>query len=239
MIVSICDYDPIARKILRELLWEYQRQREIPDLKILEYDSPMALAEELVMVESDVYLLEIMFPDGNGIELAREIRQHYQHNPIIFITSSQEDAMNAFNVFALRYFIKPVRPRPFFETMDYAAGFLREAATRHFVINTIEGKQRLRFSRIMYVERRDQILHITTNGGRVYKSVTLRESFSSKLRPLLEDERFVQTHVSFVVNLDAVDVYRKDQMRMRDGRLIPVSRRFSTNVKERYLSHYC
>lgn len=239
MIVSICDHDSIGRRILRELLGEYQRQREIADLKILEYDSTAALKEELDLVESDVYLLDTIFPDGSGIELARGIRQRYQHNPIIFITSSQEDVMNAFKVFALRYFVKPVRPKSFFETMDYALGLLRKDVSRYFVINTIEGKQWLRFSRIMYVERRDQTLHITTSGGKVYKSVTLRESFSSKLRPLLEDDLFVQTHVSFVVNLDAVEVYRKDQMRMRDGRLIPISRNFSTNVKERYLSYFC
>ena len=239
MIVSICDDNLIGREVLRELLLEYQRQRGISDLKILEYDSPVVLEKELDRVESDVYLLDIIFPDGNGIELAREIRLRYHHNPIIFITSSNKDTMNAFNVFALRYFVKPVKPKPFFETMDYAVGRLKENAPKYFLINTIEGKQRLRFSSIMYVERKSQILHITMNTGKIYESVTLRESFASKLRPLLEDDRFVQTHVSFVVNLDAVDAYRKDQMLMQDGRSIPISRNFSTSVKERYLSYFC
>ena len=90
----------------------------------------------------------------------------------------------------------------------------------------------------MYVERKNQALHITTNTGKVYESVTLRESFAGKLRPLLEDERFVQTHVSFVVNMDAVDVCRKDQIIMQDGRMIPISRNFSASVKERYLSYF-
>ena len=238
MIVSICDDNSIGREVLRELVLEYQRQREISDLKILEYDSPVVLAKDLDRIESDIYLLDIMFPDGNGIELAREIRLRYHHNPIIFITSSKEDTIDAFNVFALRYFIKPVRPKPFFETMDYAVERLKVDAPKYFMINTIEGKQKLRFSSIMYVERKSQVLHITTNSGKVYESVTLRESFSSKLKPLLEDDRFVQTHVSFVVNLDAVDVYRKDQMIMQDGRIIPISRNFSTGVKERYLSYF-
>ena len=238
MIVSICDDNSIGREVLRELVLEYQRQREISDLKILEYDSPVVLAKDLDRIESDIYLLDIMFPDGNGIELAREIRLRYHHNPIIFITSSKEDTIDAFNVFALRYFIKPVRPKPFFETMDYAVERLKVDAPKYYMINTIEGKQKLRFSSIMYVERKSQVLHITTNSGKVYESVTLRESFSSKLKPLLEDDRFVQTHVSFVVNLDAVDVYRKDQMIMQDGRIIPISRNFSTGVKERYLSYF-
>lgn len=238
MIVSICDDNSIGRDVLRTLLMEYQRQRGISDIEILEYDSPVMLGRDLDRVESDVYLLDIIFPDGNGIELAKEIRLRYHHNPIIFITSSEEDTMNAFNVFALRYFVKPVRPKPFFETMDYAVARLKTDAPKYFVINTTEGKQKLRFSSIMYVERKNQNLHITTNTGKVYESVTLRESFASKLSPLLAEDRFVQTHVSFVVNLDAVDTYRKDQMIMQDGRCIPISRSFSTNVKERYLSYF-
>ena len=239
MIVSICDDNAIGRDVLRALLLEYQKQRKIDDLNVMEYDSPVALAKDLDRIESDVYLLDILFPDGNGIELAREIRLRYHHNPIIFITSSKEDTLNAFNVFALRYFVKPVRPKPFFETMDYAVARLMEDAPKYFMINTIEGKQKLRFSSIMYVERKNQNLPITTNTGKVYESVTLRESFSSRLAPLQADDRFVQTHVSFVVNLDAVDVYQKDQMVMQDGRQIPISRNFSTAVKERYLSYFC
>lgn len=218
---------------------EYQSLREITDMKILEYDSPVALAKDLDRMESDVYLLDIIFPDGNGIALAREIRRRYHHNPLVFITSSQDDAMNAFNVFALRYLVKPVQPRLLYETLDYAALHLHKHTVEYFMINTIEGKQKLRFSSIMYVERKSQIIHITTTSGKVYESVTLRESFSSKLKPLLENERFAQTHVSFVVNLDAVDVYRKNLMIMQDGRRIPISRNFRLSVKERYLSYFC
>lgn len=239
MIVSICDEDSLGRHVLRVLLTEYKRQRKISDLEILEYASPVMLAKELDFIESDVYLLDIIFPDGNGIDLARKIRLRYHHNPIIFITASEKDTMNAFNVFALRYFVKPVRQKPFFETMDYAVEYWKEKQPKYFMINTIEGKRNLRFSSIMYVERKSQALHITMNTGKVHESVTLRESFSSRLKSLLEDERFVQTHVSFLVNLDEVAAYRKNYITMQDGRQIPISRNYSTNVKDRYLSYFC
>lgn len=238
MIVSICDDNEIGRNILRELTLEYQSQREISDLQIMEYDSPVALEKDLDQIESDIYLLDIIFPDGNGIELAQQIRLRYHYNPIIFITSSKADTMNAFNVFALRYFVKPVGQKAFFETMDYAVERMEIDVPKYFMVNTTEGRQRLRFSSIMYVERKNQSMHIMTNGGKVYESVTLRESFASKLGPLLEDERFVQTHVSFVVNLDAMDTYRKDHILMRNGRTIPISRHYSNGVKERILSYF-
>ena len=238
MIVSICDDNAIGREVLKELLMDYQSQRGIEKLDIREYDSPVALAKDLDRVESDVYLLDIFFPDGNGIDLAREIRLRYHYNIIIFITSSKEDTLNAFNVFALRYFVKPVRRLPFFETMDYAVACMKTDLPKYLMINTTDGKQRLRFSSIMYVERKNQSMHITMNNGKVYESVTLRESFASRLSSLLEDERFVRTHVSFVINLDAMVAYKKDHVLMKDGRMIPISRNFSAAAKEKILSYF-
>ncbi len=239
MIVSICDDNEIGREILKELLWEYQRHRDIETLEIMEYDSPLALIKDLDRVESDVYLLDIMFPDGNGIELAKEIRLRYHHNPIIFITSSKEDTMKAFTVYALRYFVKPISQSTFFETMDYVCTMLYESgAPKYFLINTTEGRQRLRFSSIMYVERKNQSVLLTTNSGKIYESVTIRESFSNKLGPLLEDGRFVQTHVSFVVNLDSLDLYGKNYLTMQDGRRIPVSRNFYIDAKEKICAYF-
>ena len=56
---------------------------------------------------------------------------------------------------------------------------------------------------------------------------------------LLEDARFTQTHVSFLVNIDAVDRYQKNQMIMRDGRCIPISRKYIPAVKEKYNAYCC
>ena len=140
MIISICDDSPIGRTIVKEMVLRYQEKRQIPDLEILEYDSPIPLEEDLEKIESDMYLLDISFTDEK----------------------------------------------------------------KYFTVRTVDGERKLRYSSIMYVERDGQTLRITTSSGSVYQSVTLRESFSAKLKPLLEDERFVQTHVSFVVNLDAV-----------------------------------
>lgn len=239
MIISICDDSLIGREILNEMVLRYKEERNIPDLKILNYDSPVSMIADLDKVESDVYLLDIIFPDGNGIDLAREIRLRYHHNPIIFISTSNKEIMNAFKVFALSYFVKPVQPLELFATLDYAIEKMHENGPKYYAVNTVEGKQVIRFSSIMYVERCGQTILITTNSGKVHESVTLRESFASKVKPLLEDGRFVQTHVSYLVNLDAVDIYQKDQMIMQNGYQIPISRSFASGVKEKYNTYFC
>lgn len=239
MVISICDDDPIGRGMLTKMIEKYRQKRQISDLEILTYQSPAALAKDLGKKESDVYLLDIMFPDGNGIDLAKEIRLHYHHNPIVFISSSPKHMLHAFNVYALRYFVKPVHSRELFETLDYALENMKVNGPSYYQINTTEGKQQICFSNIMYIERKDQTILITTNSGKVYESVTLRESFASKVQPLLDDHRFMQTHVSYLVNIDAIDTYQRDQMIMQDGRSIPISRSFASGVKEKYKCYFC
>ncbi len=238
MIISICDDNLIGREFVRTVVLHYKKMREIGELKLLEYTSPKQLERDLDAVESDVYILDAVYQDGDGIELARQIRVRYLYNPILFITSSREHALHAFSVFATGYFVKPVRPKALLEALDYACKTMKENRASYLQINTVEGRQRLRFSAIMCVERSGQSLRITLNSGRVFDSVTLRESFASKVEPLLQDEHFVQTHVSFLVNLDAVDVYQKDHMILQNGREIPISRKYSAIVKEKYNAYF-
>lgn len=238
MIISVCDDNLIGRDFVRNVVLYYKKMRELGEVEVLEYASPKQLESDLDTVEADVYILEVIYQDGDGIELARQIRFRYLYNPILFITSSKEHAITAFGVYATGYLVKPVRPKALLEALDYACKITAGNRDPYLLINTVEGRQKLRFSAIMCVERNGQSLRITLNSGRVLDSVTLRESFASKVEPLLTDEHFVQTHVSFLVNLDAVELYQKDHIILQNGREIPISRKYRTIVKEKYNEYF-
>lgn len=236
MTISICNRNQSGRRCLGQLILQYKKERNMPMLKILNYDSPWKLEADLGKVESDAYLLDIMFSGMSGIDLAKKIRKHDACNPIIFLTPSSRDDYNVSSAYALRYF---VRPAEMYDLLDDMLKPGRGIGNDFYSLNTVEGRQNIRFGEIMYVERVAQVILITTASGKAYESVTLRESFTSKVRLLLADERFAQTHVSYLVNMDAVDRYQKNQMIMLDGRCIPISRKFIPSVKEKYNSHCC
>ena len=43
MIISICDDSPVARRVIKNMVLLYKERRKIPDLEVLEYDSPIPL----------------------------------------------------------------------------------------------------------------------------------------------------------------------------------------------------
>ena len=62
------------------------------------------MMEEVV----DVAFLDIMMDDADGISLAMEIKRIQPQCKIIFVSSSREFALEAFQVYASGYLLKPM-----------------------------------------------------------------------------------------------------------------------------------
>ena len=68
--------------------------------------------EEIKKCNYDLIIIDIMLPDGNGLELCREIKNKI-NIPIIFVTAkdTEEDIIQGLNIGADDYIIKPFRIR--------------------------------------------------------------------------------------------------------------------------------
>ena len=58
--------------------------------------------------KADIAFLDISIQDGNGLDLARKILEKSPHTDIVFITSYREYAVEAFDICAFDYIVKPV-----------------------------------------------------------------------------------------------------------------------------------
>jgi DNA-binding response OmpR family regulator len=70
-------------------------------------------AEELMMKRAfDLYLLDTRLPDGDGVELCKEIRKGDRQTPILFFSAAafEKDKIRAIEAGADGYIIKPTDP---------------------------------------------------------------------------------------------------------------------------------
>jgi two-component system response regulator AlgR len=105
--VLIVDDEPPARLRLSQLLADCAAQME---LKLVgQADSGMAALDAVARTKPDVVLLDIAMPGMDGIELARHLAQSDSPPAVIFVTAFDEHALQAFEVNALDYLMKPVR----------------------------------------------------------------------------------------------------------------------------------
>ncbi|MGP4073994.1 LytR/AlgR family response regulator transcription factor [Piscibacillus sp. B03] len=157
----------------------------------------------------DVLFLDIHMPGLNGIEAADAIRgESGSKQPlIVFTTAYDHYAVQAFELQATDYLLKPFNQERFSETMQRVRRALHNKKSESkqkldkLVISTDEKMVVLNPHDIGYVERIDRTLKIYTLNNDVVKTkMTLKE-----LEEKLEAYPFYRPHRSYLVNLDAIE----------------------------------
>lgn len=105
----IIDDEPPARAALRGLLQAH------PDIAVAgEADTVAEARIQLARSDYDLVFLDVQLRGGSGFDLLPDIRAGVE---IIFVTAFDQHAVRAFEVNALDYLVKPVRPQRLAEAL--------------------------------------------------------------------------------------------------------------------------
>lgn len=191
--------------------------------------------EALQLIEEsvpDLILLDIRLKGGkDGIELAREIRDHYRL-PFIFLTSHADHSTleRAKEVNPYGYLLKPFEEREIYAGIEMGlANFEKEnrqpqRSQSEMILNDslfVRSNSmlvKIRFSEILYLEADGNYTHINTQN----KRFTLR-SILKELDLALEGHSFARIHKSYLVNLNMIDSIDTQSVHI-GGHEIPISR---------------
>ena len=152
------------------------------------------------------FFIDIQLADGNGIELALEIRKikKYQFTPIIFITGVRSKEMEAFReVHCYDYILKPYTKKTITDLMskimvDY---FVQLNGDVKYLTLDFKGlKQKINIDDILLVESKNRRIHIRT----LYENIPYKfMSISHFAKELPKD--FLQVHQSILVNFNFIE----------------------------------
>ncbi|HEX8301491.1 LytTR family DNA-binding domain-containing protein [Sphingomonas sp.] len=113
MKIVIADDEPLARDLLRALL------EELPDIEVVGEGEDGTDAIALVREHRpDLVFLDIDMPHCNGIQAAIELAGDGVE--VIFVTAHEEHAIDAFEIGAIDYVLKPVRRPRLAKAMERA-----------------------------------------------------------------------------------------------------------------------
>jgi DNA-binding LytR/AlgR family response regulator len=194
MRVLIVDDEPAARAKLRRLL---RAESDVAEL-LEASDAPAALA--LVQSQAappDLALLDIEMPGGNGVQLAAALREAGVRS-IVFSTAHAEHALQAFELAALDYLLKPYTP----ERLQAALARVREQLARPAASPGewwVEG-ERLRLADVHWRAAADNYIELHLPPRSLLERATLADALA---RPGWA-ARFLRVHRSHAVNPDHV-----------------------------------
>ena len=105
--VFIADDEGPARERLKELLEDIAD--DVPTVLAGEAANGVEALERLPASGAQVLLLDIRMPGMDGLELARHLGGLEQAPAVVFVTAHDKHAVEAFDLNALDYLLKPVR----------------------------------------------------------------------------------------------------------------------------------
>lgn len=99
----ILDDDGIASELLKRQI-EYNPYMTVVE----EFNDPKQALMEIGRLEPEVIFTEIKLPFMNGIEFAKKVASIDENIQIVFVTSEEGYALEAFKVNAINYILKPI-----------------------------------------------------------------------------------------------------------------------------------
>ncbi|HNP17149.1 MAG TPA: LytTR family DNA-binding domain-containing protein [Fulvivirga sp.] len=176
----------------------------------------------------DLLFLDINMQNLNGFELLETLS--YQPK-VVFTTAYSEYAVKSYNVDALDYLVKPITFGRFLKAVHKAENASQkvvtsiEEAVSEKIISVKSGTSihRIKLSDILYLEAQGNYTSYVTVKGKILVLCTMKEALA-KL-----DDRFVQTHRSFVVAVDKVSKVESHQLAI-ENKGIPLSSSYRKTV---------
>lgn len=237
--VLVVDDEAPARRRLRAML---QRQAGV-EVVGESADGPQAV-EAIRSLAPDVVLLDVQMPGMTGFEVVEAVGPEAMP-PVVFVTAYDEYALDAFEVEAVDYLLKPCQEERLTRALARAAARSGRRGEAELLERVLE---RLRPSRgfvsRLVVRTPDQVLlldvrqviRLSAEGNyvRVHTAAgthLLRETLSG-LESRLDPERFARVHRSDIVAVDAIRAIRPhfhgdSVVELTNGEAVRLSRRFA------------
>ena len=227
--IAICDDDNRDLLQVASLLESYRHDRKA-ELSYVCFQNAIELLAYMDSMDFDLLLLDVLMPGLNGMQAAREIREHNSRIEIVFLTSSPEFAVESYSVRAHYYLMKPASEEKLFPILDrLMADFKSPEDALH--IKTQTSVFSLPYGKIEYIEVSAKKLYFyLTDGG----SREVSGSLADFERALLKRPGFMKVHRSFLVNLQWVRELRQGELVTLTGRRVPVARTAYPQVRTAY-----
>lgn len=227
MRIAICDDErTYIKKIENDINSLKTHENEF---EFSEFESGEAFISGFSKDKYDLIILDIEMNDLNGLQTAKFLRQIDKNVILIFMTSYDKFVYQGYEVNAFRYILKN-QPEPIYlkQLSDTIQEYYRNKKYIKVVDNDIE-KELLTVD-ILYIEVYSHQIVIHTFNKEYYQKGKL-----SDYEKMLEECLFVRSDKSVLINITNIDYIKKNQVFMKNGKILYVSRNHLEKITKAFL----
>lgn len=230
--IGICDDEEMILSVSEVYVREISKKINL-DIEIFCFKSGIELLEFVKNNNRlDLLFLDIDMKDLNGISTAVQLRMLKKDTVIIFVTGHREFAIDAFEVDAVGYIVKPVDPVKMEKLMKKAINLL--IMTRNKIVNTMliiteeNIKKRIPQYKIMYIEKEKNQCAIHTLENVHYCYTTIAKIVEEL------DDYFWQINQGTIINKKYIKDIKGNDVILKNDLVFSLGRKFSKQVKEQF-----
>lgn len=227
----VVDDNALERRLAIDILHDYTIFNPINQAK------HGRMAQEMLQENSyDLVLMDIDLPYKNGLRILSEM----DSIPCtIFVTGHNSHALEAFDLGATDYLLKPYAEDRFHIAITRALKILQtkrdiSSDNNAIIIKTAQGRFRIPVHKINYIAAHNKRCVIHTN-ERDYEVAKVMQNIIS----LLPADKFLRIHRSYIISISQVEQINSKsgnrysiQLRDDDETRLPVGRSYSTELRK-------
>ena len=231
--VGLCDDEKRMLKINNHYMKEIDEEYEEFTLELINFMAGKDIVEYIKKEPLDIAILDVDMIVMDGMDVAKNLKAVNEDIVVFFITGHSEFAVEAFDVDAIGYVMKPVDKDKLERTLLKAVAKVREIKSREkqreLVITVSNLKKRIPVDEIIYIERvQTQCVIVTKKEEyRVYDTIT----------DLVEKvgEGFIRASQSFILKISEISKVTYKEATLKNGMVVSLGRGFTKEVKKAFL----
>src|SRR5690554_3226696 len=211
----IVDDEPIARKGMEKLVCT------VSALELLDsFEDAEASAVFMMDKAVDLVFLDIQMPGINGMEFAKSVPKN---TLVIFTTAFSEYALDSYELDAVDYLVKPIKPQRFEKAVEKAINYheMLLSAERNANIEQVENDFvfiksdrrffKVSFKDILFIEGLKDYVILQAENQRLITHMNLKT-----IHGTLPPDRFLRVNRSYIVNKDRIDSFSNNDVYIGD-----------------------
>lgn len=226
----IVDDEPLARELLAGYI------EQLPNLSCIAVcQGALQAFSVLHEHEVDLMFLDIQMPGITGLNFLKSIK-----NPpkIIFTTAYMEHAVEAFELEAIDYLLKPITLERFIKAVqkvspkkeEHAEAVSKSSDNNYIFLKVDKRLVKIDHAEIIYTESLGDYIKVYTATQTYVSYLTM-----NKLEKLLPAHNFVRIHRSFIINLDHIQYIEGNFIRI-NNRDLPIGLTYKDGLGQRLRS---
>lgn len=219
----ICDDDQKCVNQISEYLDHYCYDHSLSYSVKSFTDGMQAIHSEAVY---NIAFLDIEIGNVSGLDIAKTLKEKNKNIIIFFVTEYEKYIDDAMDLFALRFIKKPVTESRIYKGLDKAIDLINEDEISFYLKDSNQIKN-IKSKDIIYVETGNHKTMVFTNSG-CYESAQLLDYWERKLTNIC----FARPHKSFIVNMEYIDEYKRNEVKLKSGKIVPVAYKRQTEFRK-------